>query len=58
MVFCIVSGVYLSGESLAKLLLTKISNLGLTINDCHGQGYDGAAAVSGKINGHSTHILN
>ena len=48
----------LSGESLAKLLLTKISNLGLSINDCRGKGYDGEAAVSGKINGLSAPILN
>ena len=47
----------LSGESLAMLLLTKISNLGLGINDCRGQGYDDAAAVSGKINGLSAHIF-
>ena len=48
----------LSGESLAKLLLTKISNLDLSINYCRSQGYDGAAAVSGKISGLSAHILN
>ncbi|XP_046860984.1 uncharacterized protein LOC124454224 [Xenia sp. Carnegie-2017] len=39
----------LSGENLAKLILDKLKDLGLPIEDCRGQGYDGAGAVAGCV---------
>ena len=47
----------LSGKALAETILTEIGNLTLDINNCRGQGYDGAASVFGHINGLSAHIL-
>ena len=47
----------LTGKALAETILTEIGNLTLDINNCRGQGYDGAASVSGHINGLSAHIL-
>lgn len=47
----------LTGLALSQTVLTAISNLTLDIQDCRGQGYDGAAAVSGHKNGLSAHIL-
>ena len=46
----------LSGKILSEKLLGAISELKLDINDCRGQGYDGAAAVSGTKNGMAAHI--
>ena len=47
----------LSGEKLAKVITTTIDNLSLDIKHCRGQGYDGAGAVAGHVNGCSAHIL-
>ena len=47
----------LSGKALSETLLGAISELKLDINDCRGQGYDGAAAVSESKNGMTTHII-
>ena len=47
----------LSGEQLAKLILEALNDLTLSIDDCRGQGYDGAGAVAGHINGLSANIL-
>ena len=47
----------LSGKALAETILTEIGNLTLDINNCRGQGYDGAASVSGHIKGLSAHIV-
>ena len=47
----------LSGKALAETSLIEIGNFTLDITNCHGQGYDGAASVSGHINGLSAHIL-
>ena len=47
----------LAGVDLASTLLKTISNLGLDIMNCRGQGYDGAGSVAGHINGLSAHIL-
>ncbi|XP_066923783.1 52 kDa repressor of the inhibitor of the protein kinase-like [Clytia hemisphaerica] len=47
----------LSGKALEKLLLKCLSDLGLKIEDCRGQGYDGAGNVAGHINGLSARIL-
>ena len=46
----------LSGKALAETVLGGLIDLGLDIRNCRGQGYDGAAAVSGHINGLSAHI--
>ena len=40
----------LSRKALAETVLGGLINLGLHIRNCHGQGHDGAAAVSGHIN--------
>ena len=37
----------LSGKNLAKLILEGLDNLTLPIDNCRGQGYDGAGAVAG-----------
>ena len=47
----------LSGKALAETVLNGITNLTLDIENCRGQGYDGASSVSGYINGLSAHIL-
>ena len=47
----------LSGEALSKAVLAKIDSLGLNIENCRGQCYDGAGAVAGVRNGCSAHIL-
>ena len=46
----------LSGKTLAETVLGGLINLGLDIRNCCGQGYDGAASVSGHINGLSAHF--
>ena len=46
----------LSGSQLAKLLLDALKELTLPIQDCRGQGYDGAGAVAGCTNGLAAHI--
>jgi len=48
----------LTGAALANTILSKISDIGLSINDCRGQGYDGAGSVAGHKNGCSAHILS
>ena len=47
----------LTGADLAAVILKALADLSLNIEDCRGQGYDGAGAVSGHINGLSAHIL-
>ena len=47
----------LCGKDLASILLKTISDLKLDINDCRGQGYDGAGSVAGKVKGLSAIIL-
>ena len=46
----------LSGKALAETVFGGLIGLGLDIRNCRGRGYDGAAAVSGHINGLSAHI--
>ena len=46
----------LTGEALANLILDEIKKLGLDIQNCRGQGYDGAGAVSGKEKGVANRI--
>ena len=45
----------LSGEQLSKNILDAIADLGLDIQDCRGQGYDGAGAMAGIKNGCAAH---
>ena len=47
----------LAGQNLASVILKTLSELNLNIQDCRGQGYDGAGAVAGRLNGCSAHIL-
>ena len=47
----------LSEKGLVKTFLTEIGNLTLDINNCHWQGYDGAASVSDHISLLSGHTL-
>ena len=49
-------GLGLPGKALAETVLGGLINLGLNIRNCRGQGYDGAAAVSGHIDRLSAHI--
>lgn len=48
----------LSGSDLAGSLLERLKKLGLDVQDCRGQGYDGAGAVAGHINGLAARIKN
>ena len=48
---CFVSANDLTGISLAKLIEEKVTELGWDMNNLRGQGYDGAAAMSGEFRG-------
>ena len=48
----------LSGEALSKLLLHEIEELGLSMEKCRGQAYDGAGAMAGCQSGAATRISN
>ena len=45
------------GEDLAKTILDSLESMGLDLKYLRGQGYDGAAAMSGKFNGVQAKIL-
>ena len=45
-----------TGVGLAKVILNKVTQLSLDPNKIVGQGYDGAAAMSGHLNGVRAHI--
>ena len=47
----------LTGANLASIILKSLEEHSLEIQNCRGQCYDGAGAVSGKVNGCSAHIL-
>ena len=47
----------LSGKAIADSIVKKVTDLGLDMMNCRGQGYDGAGAVSGHKNGASAHLL-
>ena len=47
-----------SGEALANLIMGQLKELGIYINDCCGQGYDGAGNMSGKYKGVAARIMN
>ncbi|KAE9525840.1 hypothetical protein AGLY_014066 [Aphis glycines] len=46
-----------SGQNLADVLLTTLNSCGNNINYLRGQGYDGAAAMSGKFKGVQARII-
>ena len=46
----------LSGEALAEQIVDTLEDLGLKIEHCRGQGYDGAGAVAGRVKGVSARI--
>jgi len=48
----------LCGKSIADAILRQLSEIGLDIDNCRGQGYDGAGAMSGFKNGCSANILS
>lgn len=47
----------MTGENLANTIIELLEKLGLSINYLRGQGYDGAANMSGKFKGTQTYIL-
>lgn len=46
-----------TGKGLSNALLAELEALGLSINDCRGQGYDNGANMKGQNQGVQTHIL-
>jgi hypothetical protein len=40
-----------TGEMLASTILSRVAELGLDMQNCRGQGYDGASNMSGRISG-------
>ena len=47
-----------SGEAISNLILKELKDQGIDINNCRGQGYDGAGNMSGKYKGCAARILN
>ena len=47
----------LTGKDLYNEVTEALSSFGLDLQNCHGQGYGGAGAVSGHVNGLSALIL-
>jgi len=45
-----------TGKGLATVIIDGLTKLGLNLQYLRGQGYDGAAAMSGRISGVQTHI--
>ena len=46
----------LTGEHLSNTILKEIESLGLSMDDCRGQGYDGAGAMAGSGKGVASRI--
>jgi len=46
----------LTGKGLATFILENLKSFGIELKYLRGQGYDGAAAMSGKFNGIRSHI--
>ena len=40
-----------TAETLTKIIKDVVCRLGLDLNDCRGQGYDGASNTSGRLSG-------
>ena len=47
----------LSGEAIAKQITDSVCSLGLDMQLCRGQGYDGAGNMAGKVSGAAARIL-
>ena len=47
----------LSGKELASTVLKNLSQIGIDVSKMRGQGNDGAAAMSGRLNGAQVHIV-
>ena len=45
-------------EDITKMILQKLDNDGININDCQGQGYDNAASMAGIYRGVQQRIKN
>jgi hypothetical protein len=43
-----------SGENVASLIMSNCQSLGLNLQMCRGQGYDGASNMSGAVKGASS----
>lgn len=50
-VVAFVSAPQTDAESLYQSLISTLASLGLSLENCRGQGYDGAAAMMGHLNG-------
>ena len=46
----------LSDKNLASTILNNLSNIGIDVSKMRGQGYDGATAMSGRLNGAQAYI--
>jgi hypothetical protein len=46
----------MTGKGIANLILESLKQFGIDTKYLRGQGYDGAAAMSGKYNGVQAHI--
>ena len=46
----------LSGESLSRAILTNLQRFGIDISKMRGQGYDGGAAMSGRLHGVQAYV--
>lgn len=47
----------LTGKAISDAIIRRVTELGLDISRCRGQGYDGAGSVADSQNGASAHIL-
>ena len=46
----------LSGKNLASTILNNLSDIGIDVSKMRGQGYDGATAMNGRLNGSQAYI--
>ena len=54
--FAFVEAQNVTGRGLADLILNFLNSVGLSMDQCRGQGYDGAAAMQGQFNGCQAHL--
>lgn len=47
-----------SGQAIKYLITNAVTDLGLSMDDCRGQCYDGAGNMAGQLNGASSLITN
>lgn len=46
----------MTGEAISTTILNSLGNLGLSIENCRGQGYDGAGNMAGRLSGAAARI--